>query len=63
MTKLFDDFMEAITETNRPSTESEPCEWCEGKQGKFFDVNWYDYAEHKRGEVRYCPNCGKELVR
>ena len=22
MTKLFDDFMEAVTETNRPSTES-----------------------------------------
>ena len=29
--------------------------------GKYFDVNWYDFVNWKRGSVNYCPNCGRRL--
>lgn len=43
----------------------QPCPWCQGSPGVFFDVNWYNFPDAKvpRGEVRYCPYCGREIGR
>ena len=53
-TKPIDCPLVAISKTET----SEPCEWCDGKTNKYFDVNWHSYLDH---EINYCPNCGRKL--
>lgn len=49
---------------DNPELKREPCEWCEGKVGKYFDVNWYDFTPSNTGvrpKAKFCPFCGREL--